>query len=130
MPIARRTDWADTLINNNNSYNRFDIREQGDQSLGPAAPRADWQVFNLFGRNNLGGIGSSFQTNALSNTFGQISTAQRAAAGRGRRPAHLLNAYQVSGVGCQGWSVSALTPANPGNPHAPDTFQTYISEAR
>ena len=34
------------------------------------------QVFNLFGRTNLGGIGSSFQTNALSNTFGQLPSAQ------------------------------------------------------
>jgi hypothetical protein len=34
------------------------------------------QVFNLFGRTNLGGVGSTFQTNALSNTFGQYTTAQ------------------------------------------------------
>ena len=34
------------------------------------------QIFNVFGRNNLGGIGSSFQTNALSDTFGQLTTAQ------------------------------------------------------
>jgi len=35
-----------------------------------------FQIFNLFGRDNLGGIGSSFQTNALSDTFGQLTTAQ------------------------------------------------------
>jgi hypothetical protein len=34
------------------------------------------QIFNLFGRDNLGGIGSSFQTNSLSDTFGQLLTAQ------------------------------------------------------
>jgi hypothetical protein len=35
-----------------------------------------FQIVNLFGRDNLGGIGSSFQTNALSDAFGQLPTAQ------------------------------------------------------
>ena len=34
------------------------------------------QVFNLFGWDNLGGIGSSQTTNATASTFGQIPTAQ------------------------------------------------------
>ena len=48
-----------------------------DDSLG-GSRRAEFigQIFNVFGRNNLGGIGSSFQTNALSDTFGQLTTAQ------------------------------------------------------
>jgi hypothetical protein len=33
-------------------------------------------VFNLFGRNNLGGIGITRQTNSLSNAFGRILGAQ------------------------------------------------------
>jgi hypothetical protein len=34
------------------------------------------QVLNALGRTNLGGIGSSYQTNARAATFGQILTAQ------------------------------------------------------
>jgi hypothetical protein len=34
------------------------------------------QVFNLFGTNNLGGIGTSQTTNALAATFGQTPSAQ------------------------------------------------------
>ncbi len=34
------------------------------------------QVFNVFGRTNLGGVGSTYQTNARAATFGQILTAQ------------------------------------------------------
>jgi hypothetical protein len=66
-----------TLTKNNNNYNRFDVRASKAINLS-SNRRLELiaQVFNLFGRNNLGGIGSSFQTNALSNTFGQISTAQ------------------------------------------------------
>ena len=70
-----RPDHAD--VHNNNNYNRFDVRASKAINLS-SNRRLELiaQVFNLFGRNNLGGIGSSFQTNALSNTFGQISTAQ------------------------------------------------------
>ena len=65
------------LVNNSNDYKRFDIR--ASKAIGlPGRKRVELigQVFNLFGRTNLGGIGSSFNTNALSNTFGQLSTAQ------------------------------------------------------
>ena len=34
------------------------------------------QVFNLFGNDNLGGIGSSWVTTATADTFGRILTAQ------------------------------------------------------
>ena len=56
---------------------RFDIRASKAINLG-SRRRVELigQVFNLFGRTNLGGIGSSFNTNALSNTFSQLSTAQ------------------------------------------------------
>jgi len=66
-----------TLVNNNNNYNRVDVRASKAISLS-SNRRLELiaQVFNLFGRNNLGGIGSSFVTNALSNTFGQLTTAQ------------------------------------------------------
>ena len=66
-----------TLINNTNDYSRFDIRASKAINLG-SRRRVELigQVFNLFGRTNLGGIGSSFNTNALSNTFSQLSTAQ------------------------------------------------------
>jgi hypothetical protein len=65
------------LINNSNDYNRFDMRASKAFGL-PGRKRVELigQVFNLFGRTNLGGIGSSFNTNVLSNTFGQLSTAQ------------------------------------------------------
>ena len=58
-------------------FNRFDFRASksfsvgGDRSLELIA-----QVFNLFGRTNLGGIGVGRQLNALSNAFGQILGAQ------------------------------------------------------
>jgi hypothetical protein len=60
-----------------NDFNRFDVRVSKAVSLS-GRKRAEFiaQVFNLFGRDNLGGIGSSFQTNALSDTFGQLTTAQ------------------------------------------------------
>ena len=34
------------------------------------------QVFNVLGRTNLGGVGSSYQTSVRAATFGQILTAQ------------------------------------------------------
>ena len=60
-----------------NDFNRVDIRLSKAVGLG-GRRRVEFigQVFNLFGRDNLGGIGSSFQTNALSDTFGQLTTAQ------------------------------------------------------
>jgi hypothetical protein len=58
-------------------YNRFDVRASkaiglgGDRTIELIA-----QVFNLFGRTNLGGIGVGRQLNSLSNAFGQILGAQ------------------------------------------------------
>jgi hypothetical protein len=66
-----------TLVNNTNDYNRFDVRVSKAIALaGRQRIEVIGQIFNLFGRTNLGGIGSSFNTNALSNTFGQLTTAQ------------------------------------------------------
>jgi hypothetical protein len=72
LPIA-------ALTNNSNGYNRVDIRASKLINLsGRRRLELIGQVFNLFGRTNLGGIGSSFNTNALSvgDTFGQLPTAQ------------------------------------------------------
>src|SRR5207248_5930541 len=66
-----------TLTNNNNNYNRVDARFSKSISMsGNRRLELVAQVFNLFGRNNLGGIGAGFQTNALSASFGQYTTAQ------------------------------------------------------
>jgi hypothetical protein len=43
----------------------------GDRRLELAA-----QVFNLLGRDNLGGVGSAWVTNALSDSFGRMLAAQ------------------------------------------------------
>ena len=52
------------------------VQRVGADLSGRRRIEASGQVFNLFGRDNLGGIGSSFQTNALSDSFGQLLTAQ------------------------------------------------------
>jgi carboxypeptidase family protein/TonB-dependent receptor-like protein len=60
-----------------NDYNRVDARVSKAFTLGGKRRlEGIFQIFNLFGRDNLGGIGSSFQTNALTNTLGQLLTAQ------------------------------------------------------
>ena len=60
-----------------NGYNRFDLRLSKAFTLGDRRRiELIGQVFNLFGRDNLGGIGSSFNTNALSDAFGRLTTAQ------------------------------------------------------
>jgi hypothetical protein len=60
-----------------NDYNRVDARVSKAFTLGGRRRlEGIFQIFNLFGRDNLGGIGSSFQTNALSDAFGQLPTAQ------------------------------------------------------
>jgi Carboxypeptidase regulatory-like domain/TonB dependent receptor-like, beta-barrel len=60
-----------------NDYNRVDARVSKAFTLsGRRRIEGIFQIFNLFGRDNLGGIGSSFQTNALSDSFGQLPTAQ------------------------------------------------------
>ena len=60
-----------------NTLYRFDIRGSKAINLG-AGRKVELigQVFNLFGRTNLGGVGSQYQTNARAATFGQILTAQ------------------------------------------------------
>jgi hypothetical protein len=66
-----------TLLNNSNNYNRFDIRaSKAIPFAGRKRVELIGQVFNLFGRNNLAGIGANFTSNALSDTFGQYTTAQ------------------------------------------------------
>jgi hypothetical protein len=60
-----------------NDYNRVDARLSKAFTLGGRRRlEGIFQIFNLFGRDNLGGIGSSFQTNALTDTLGQLLTAQ------------------------------------------------------
>ncbi len=60
-----------------NDYNRVDARVSKAFAIGGRRRlEGIFQIFNLFGRDNLGGIGSSFQSNALSNAFGQLPTAQ------------------------------------------------------
>jgi len=63
-------------IDSNTLY-RFDIRGSKAINLG-GGRRVELigQVFNLFGRTNLGGVGSQYQSNARAATFGQILTAQ------------------------------------------------------
>jgi hypothetical protein len=59
-----------------NGYNRFDLRASKTVGLGMRRVEFIAQVFNLFGTDNLGGIGTSQTTNALASTFGQIPNAQ------------------------------------------------------
>ena len=60
-----------------NEYRRLDMRVNktfnvgGDRRLELTA-----QVFNVLGRDNLGGVGTSWVTNALSDSFGRILAAQ------------------------------------------------------
>jgi hypothetical protein len=60
-----------------NVVNRTDVRVTKGFGLGGTRKiELVGQVFNLFGQDNLGGIGSSWVTNATSNSFGQILTSQ------------------------------------------------------
>jgi len=60
-----------------NTLYRFDVRGSKAINLGGGRKvELIGQVFNLFGRTNLGGVGSQFQSNARAATFGQILTAQ------------------------------------------------------
>jgi hypothetical protein len=60
-----------------NTLYRFDVRGSKAINLGGGRKvELIGQVFNLFGRTNLGGVGSQYQTNARAATFGQILTAQ------------------------------------------------------
>jgi hypothetical protein len=57
-------------------YNRMDLRVSKAFQFGGQRLELIGQVFNVFGTTNLGGIGFTRQTNALSNAFGQILGAQ------------------------------------------------------
>jgi hypothetical protein len=59
-----------------NGYNRFDVRASKAISFGAQRVELIAQVFNLFGRDNLGDIESGWQENALSDAFGRILTVQ------------------------------------------------------
>ena len=59
-----------------NSFNRVDLRVTKGFALGSRKIELVGQVFNLFGTDNLGGIGTNQTTNALASTFGQIPSAQ------------------------------------------------------
>jgi hypothetical protein len=58
-------------------YNSLDIRLSKTFALGERFKLSViGQVFNAFGTNNLGGVGTTQVTNALSSSFGEILTAQ------------------------------------------------------
>ena len=61
---------------NTNEYNRFDIRASKAVVLGVRKVEFIAQVFNLFGRDNLGLTELGWQENALSDAFGQILSVQ------------------------------------------------------
>ena len=58
-----------------NDYNRFDLRASKILSLGDRRLEFIAQVFNLFGRDNLG-LAGTWQENALSNSFGRMLEVQ------------------------------------------------------
>jgi hypothetical protein len=61
----------------NNLFSRLDVRASKAINIGGGRKvEVIGQVFNLLGRNNLGGVGSSYQTSARSADFGRILTAQ------------------------------------------------------
>jgi hypothetical protein len=60
----------------NDNYNRLDLRVSKAFQLGVPRVEVIGQLFNVFGTTNLGGIGFTRQTNALSNAFGRILGAQ------------------------------------------------------
>ncbi len=59
-----------------NEYNRFDVRASKALALGGRRIEFIAQVFNLFGRDNLGAIEQGWQENALSDSFGRILSVQ------------------------------------------------------
>jgi hypothetical protein len=58
-----------------NEYDRFDIRASKAVTMGTRRVEFIAQVFNLFGRDNLG-IAGTWQENALSDSFGRILQVQ------------------------------------------------------
>jgi len=59
-----------------NEYNKFDVRASKSIALGGRRLEFIAQVFNLFGRDNLGAIEQGWQENALSDSFGRILSVQ------------------------------------------------------
>ncbi len=60
-----------------NTLYRLDLRGSKAVNIGGGRKvELIGQVFNVLGRTNLGGVGSSYQTSARAATFGQILTAQ------------------------------------------------------
>jgi hypothetical protein len=59
-----------------NTFNRVDLRLTKGFAFGGRKIELVGQVFNLFGTDNLGGIGTNQTTNALAASFGQIPNAQ------------------------------------------------------
>jgi hypothetical protein len=59
-----------------NKYNRVDVRASKTFNVGSRRVELIGQVFNVFGTDNLGGVGSSQVSNALSDSFGRILTAE------------------------------------------------------
>ena len=57
-------------------YSRVDLRVSKAFDVGVSRVEVIGQVFNAFGTVNLGGIGVTRQTSALSNAFGRILGAQ------------------------------------------------------
>ncbi|HUK36327.1 MAG TPA: carboxypeptidase regulatory-like domain-containing protein [Vicinamibacterales bacterium] len=57
-------------------FNRVDVRLSKTLALGGKRLELIAQIFNLFGTDNLGGVGTTQVTNALSASFGEILTAQ------------------------------------------------------
>ena len=61
----------------NNTFYRLDMRVSKAVNVGGGRKiEAIAQVFNVLGRDNLGGVGSQYVTNARSASFGRIPTAQ------------------------------------------------------
>jgi hypothetical protein len=58
-----------------NDFNRFDVRASKLVQLGGRRLEFIAQVFNLFGRDNLG-LAGTWQENALSNSFGRMNEVQ------------------------------------------------------
>ena len=60
-----------------NEYRRLDLRASKSLALG-SERRLELiaQVFNVLGRDNLGGVGSGWVTNALSDSFGRLLASQ------------------------------------------------------
>jgi hypothetical protein len=56
-------------------YNRLDLRVSRAIPFGPRRLELIGQVFNVLGADNYGGIGTSYTSNALSDSFGKVLSA-------------------------------------------------------